>query len=161
MDKELLTLEMKARPVVFGNVYLNVPGGDYLKFGMNIIAAVENIGAQHGTVSGSNLKRGIHYIQKETQCSSKRQIKMMLRNVQNARIHNPNDSTYIYRCSIKYYAKLFKFIVDTAAIDKPDGRLYSEHLVPGAKVGLWYVSQNGINDQIRNTALNIYDNINY
>lgn len=161
MDKELHTIDMQARPVVFGNVYLNVPGDDYLKFGMNIIAAVENIGAQHGTVSGSNLKKGIHYIQKETQCSSKRQIKMMLRNVQNAVIHNPYDSAYIYRCSIKHYAKVFKFIVDTASIDKPAGCLYSKYLIPEAKAGLWYVSQNGKNDQIKNIALNIYNNIDY
>lgn len=161
MDKELHAIDMQARPVVFWNVYLNVPGDDYLKFGMNIIAAVENIGAQHGTVSGSNLKKGIHYIQKETQCSSKRQIKMMLRNVQNAMIHNPYDSAYIYRCSIKYYAKVFKFIVDTASIDKPDDCLYSKYLIPEVKSGLWYVSQNGKNDQIKNIALNIYNNIDY
>lgn len=47
MDKELHTIDMQARPVVLGNVYLNVPGDNYLKFGRNIIAAVENIGAQH------------------------------------------------------------------------------------------------------------------
>lgn len=57
MDKELHTIDIQARPVVLGNVYLNVPGDNYLKFGRNIIAAVENIGAQHGTVSGSNLKK--------------------------------------------------------------------------------------------------------
>ena len=161
MDKELHTIDMQARPVVLGNVYLNVPGDNYLKFGRNIIAAVENIGVQHGTVSGSNFKKGIHYIQKETQCPSKRQIKMMLRNVQNAMIHNPDDSSYIYRCSKKYYAQIFKFIVNTASIDKPDGVSYSEYLIPEAKMGLWYVSQNGINNQVRNTALNIYNSINY
>lgn len=161
MDRELLTVDMHARPVIFGNVYLNVPGGDYLKFGTNIIAAVENIGMQRGTISGSNLKKGIHYIQKETQCSSKRQIKMMLRNVQNALIHNPDDSKYIYRCSIKYYAKVFKFIVDTAAICKPESSLYSEYLVPDAKQGLLYVSRNGKNDQIKNIAEAIHDSIDY
>ena len=161
MDKELYTPEMQARPVIYGNVYLNVPGGEYLKFGKNIITAVEKIGAQHGTVSGSNLKKGIHYIQKETACSSKRQIKMMLRNVHNAMIHNTDDSTYIYRCSIKYYEKVFKYIVDTASINKPKGKLYSEYLVPEAKAGLWYVSQYGNSNQIRNTALNIYNNIDY
>lgn len=160
MDRELQTIEMRIRPVVFGDIYLNVPGGDYLEFNRKMISAVENIGAKYGTVSGSKLKKGIHYIKQRTGCPSTRQIKMMLRNVENASLHTPNDTAYLYRCSIDYYAIIFKFIVETASVVLPDGFAeFSSFLIPKTKAGIEYVENNANDEATRNIATRILNDL--
>ena len=100
---DLNTLEMRLIPLTFGNIYLNVPGGDYQQYNRELIKLVEYIGQNFGTISGSNLKKGIHYIYQQMKGPSKRQIKMTLRNVSNSLIKDEYDTPYVYRCSKKYY----------------------------------------------------------
>ena len=51
---DLNTLEMRLIPLTFGNIYLNVPGGDYQQYNRELIKLVEYIGQNFGTISGSN-----------------------------------------------------------------------------------------------------------
>lgn len=159
MDKELHTLDMRIRPISFGEVYLNVPGGDRLKYNNSLIDAVEYIGAKYGTVSGSNLKRGIHYIKDNTGCPSKRQIKMMLRNVENSRFSYTEDTPYLFRCSKAHYIKVLKFIVSHAAIELPDGVYYSDYLVPDPKRGIQFVSIHATDEGTQNCAAKMYSDL--
>lgn len=161
MDKELHTLDMRIRPIYFGEVYLNVPGGDRLKYNNSLIDAVEYIGAKYGTVSGSNLKRGIHYIRDNTGCPSKRQIKMMLRNVKNSRFAYAEDSSYLFRCSKVHYIKILKFIISHSAIELPNGVCYSDYLVPDPKRGIQYVSNHAIDEGTQNCASNMYRDLSF
>lgn len=161
MDKELYTLDMRIRPVSFGGVYLNVPGGDQRNYNSKLINAVERIGAKYGTVSGSNLKRGIHYIKDKTGCPSKRQIKMMLRNVENSRFSYTDDTPYLFRCSKAHYINVLKFIVSHASITLPNGVCYSDYLVPDPKRGIHFVSIHASDEGTQNCAANLYSDLTF
>jgi len=140
MCEELKTIEMEYRPIVCGNVYINVPGGDELRFYNLLIKIVEDIGEKYGSIRGSNLKKGIHYIYSKTECSSKRQIKMMMRNVPRACIHERNDVGFIFRCSRKHYIELLGLIIKFSPYAKD---LQPSRLVPDTIDGLRYVANNG------------------
>lgn len=161
MDKELQTFEMRVRPLIFGTVYLNVPGGNYIHFNKELISAVEYLGNRYGTIPGSNLKKGIHYIQTQTTCSSKRQIKMMLRNVENSRIAYEDDTAYLFRCSIKHYAEVLKFIVENAPINLPTNMLYTDYLVPEAKDGINFVAVHAIDQHTQDVAASMYNSLSF
>lgn len=161
MDKELQTIDMRVRPVIFGKVYLNAPGGNYVHFNKALISAVEHIGNKYGTISGSNLKKGIHYIKTQTTCSSKRQIKMMLRNVENSMIAYDDDTAYIFRCSIKHYVEVLKFIVDNAPINLPADVLYTDFLVPEAKDGINFVAIHAVDQHTQNVAASMYNGLSF
>ena len=114
MDAELRTFDMEHAPLAYGNVYVNVPGTNNLIFYDNLIIIVEKIGEKYGEGKGSNLKKGIRYLCRQTKCTSKRQIKMMLRNVPRTVLHMPNTPGYVFRCSEKYYSKVLKVIIKFA-----------------------------------------------
>ena len=152
MRDEINTLDMRLSILVYGSTYLNVPGGTLLQSNTKLIKLVEKIGQKYGVVSGSNLKKGIHHISQNVSGVSKRQIKMMLRNVPVAIIHHPNEDKYIYRCSIKYYCKVLEFIISASEnLTAP----YSDLLIPEAKKGISYVSAFSNKDSIRTIANNM------
>ena len=161
MKDVLNTPDMKMRPLVLGNVYLNVPGGNHLEYNNRLISLVEKIGEKQTALRGSKLKRGIFYIKQNTTCPSKRQIKMMLRNVPNAIVHESGYDSYIYRCSINHYVEIFNFIIEHSNINKHDYYSISDLLIPKVKSGLSYVSTHGTNDKTRENAADIYNGINY
>ncbi len=159
MMKDVLnTIEINFVPVTYGKIYLNVPAGNYSQYNVELIKLVEKIGEKCGTVTGSKLKKGIHYIQSEIPGTSKRQIKMILRNVQNALIHDHNESLYVYRCSKQYYANIIKLIIETAKERKP-GVTNTDWLIPTAKKGIKYVSVHGISEEIRTEAENLLNKV--
>lgn len=111
MDAELRTFDMEHAPLAYGNVYVNVPGTNSLIFYDNLIIIVEKMGEKYGDGKGSNLKKGIRYLCRQTKCTSKRQIKMMLRNVPHAVMRERNDTGYVFRCSKEYYSEVLKVII--------------------------------------------------
>jgi len=145
-------MDMRITPIIYLNTYLNVPGGNYLHFNRELIAAVEYLGQCYGSVSGSNLKKGIHYIQKETGCPSKRQIKMMLRNVEKACLTTEDEFFYIFRCSKAYYVKVLRFIYEKSNINLPANILFTEHTISKVIDGIRYVTKYGKSDEIKNVA---------
>lgn len=114
MDAELRTFDMEHAPLAYGNVYVNVPGTNSLIFYDNLIIIVEKMGEKYGAGKGSNLKKGVRYLCKKTGCTSKRQIKMMLRNVPHAVLRERNDTCYVFRCSKEYYSEVLKVIIKFA-----------------------------------------------
>lgn len=114
MDAELRTFDMEHAPLAYGNVYANVPGTNSLIFYDNLIIIVEKMGEKYGAGKGSNLKKGVRYLCKKTGCTSKRQIKMMLRNVPHAVLRERNDTGYVFRCSKEYYSEVLKVIIKFA-----------------------------------------------
>lgn len=114
MNAELRTFNMEYAPLAYGNVYVNVPGTNSLIFYDNLIIIVEKMGEKYGAGKGSNLKKGVRYLCKKTGCTSKRQIKMMLRNVPHAVLRERNDTGYVFRCSKEYYSEVLKVIIKFA-----------------------------------------------
>ena len=151
MRDVLNTIEINFVPITYGKIYLNVPSGNYSQNNIELIKLVEKIGESHGTVTGSKLKKGIHYIQSEIPGTSKRQIKMTLRNVQNALIHNNNETPYIYRCSKRYYADIIRLVLETTK-ERKTNVTNTDWLIPTAKRGIKFISLNGVSDEIRNEA---------
>lgn len=152
MGDEMNTLEMRLPTLVYGSTYLNVPGGTLPQHNTKLVKLVEEIGQTYGVISGSNLKKGIHHISQNVSGVSKRQIKMMLRNVPVAIIHNPNEDEYIYRCSIKYYSKVLEYIIKISNNLTPP---YSDTLIPEVKRGINFVSAFSKKESIRTIANNI------
>ena len=153
---DLNTLEMRLIPLTFGNIYLNVPGGDYQQYNRELIKLVEYIGQNFGIISGSNLKKGIHYIYQQMKGPSKRQIKMTLRNVSNSLIKDEYDTPYVYRCSKKYYKNIIELVIQKSNEKRQN---YSDWLIPEVKKGVKFVCMYGKTDIIRTIATTLLTDI--
>lgn len=155
--KDITTLEMQVRPLFFFRVYFNVPGGDELVFNNDLIKLVQDIGNKFGTVKGSALKKGIHYIKNNTGASSKREIKMMLRNAPNAFLVDENDCRYVFRCSNNHFVEIFKFIVEKSKLTSEDN--LSEKYLHNQMIGFRYVAANGTTEEKINIANDFLDKL--
>lgn len=146
MEPELQTLDMTLRPIVFGNVYLNVPGGDMQIIHSRLTQIVESMGRTQSRGRESDLKKGIRLIYSSTICESKRQIKMVFRNVPNSIIKNSEDTAFVFRCSKKHFAEIIEFIVMHS-----DDRLSMNinDLIPETIEGLRYVAVFGVTEKVR------------
>ncbi len=158
--KDLNTLEMRLIPLTFGNIYLNVPGGYYQEYNRELIKLVEDIGQRFGTISGSKLKKGIHYIYQQIKGPSKRQIKLTLRNVPNSLIRKEDEFPYVYRCTKRYYKDILELIIQKLKASNSE-MSNSDWLIPKVKKGIKYVSAEGTNDEIRTVATNLLNDIEY
>ena len=133
-------------PVLFYfNTYLNVPSTENTPtYNYNLITWVEELGKKYGKKGNeSNLKKGMRFLKEKTGCPSIRQIKMMMRSVPVAYIHNENENAYIFRCSINYYTKLLTNIIQDPIYVNSTGEPNSEYLIYDVKIGLDYVNKNG------------------
>lgn len=136
---------------VFSNVYLNTPATNR-DFNTRLISAVKEIGRIYGTVKGSDLKKGIHYIFHNTSCPSKRQIKMMLMSVPNAIIRDKLETDYIYRCSKDHFVEVFEFIIEKAQLPIQPGQTRAGFYLCRQVAGINYVISNSCNPSSLKTA---------
>lgn len=151
MSNELTTWDMQISPIILSNVYLNVPSDKaYPLFYHSLINLVAEIGKKHGNVKGSDLKKGICFLKEQTNCSSTRQIKMMLRSTKNSFIREKYDKEYIFRCSKRFYPTIFDAIIKISQYSTKSS--YLDELIPNTIDGLNYVAQFGYNDETINSA---------
>ena len=148
---DLNTIQIRLRMPIFSKVYFNTPGDNSIIYNYKLIKLIEEIGRKYGNIKGSNLKKGIHYIYTNTNADSKREIKMMLRNVPNAIIKNEHECLYVFRCSIKHFVEIFEFIIKASGIDYGNKNL-AETFIKPQMVGFRYVAANGTTEETINTA---------
>ena len=154
--QELHTLDMTYPVCWYLNNYLNVPGGNTLEYNEKLIRLVKALGAKYGEGKGSNLSKGIRYIYYNTKSPSKRQIKMMLRNVSKALIHKDDViSEYVYRCSKHCFAEVFGFILDKMDISNDVDTNLADILMEKQMMGIRFVAANPPNEKIQNEAIKL------
>lgn len=160
VGSELNDIAMNARFLFLGNHYLNVPGGSKVNYCYNLIAAVKRIGKEYGKGKGSDLKKGIVFIKNSAQCTSKRQVKMALRNVHNVLIREEENTRYIYRCSTDYYAKILKTIIECDSNNKHKGISNADYYIPDIPVGLRVVIRRACKQSEQEVATKMLEKIN-
>lgn len=164
--KELNTMDMKVPVFMYSNVYLNVPSGKTPLYNRELIALVSYLGKEHGRGKNNNLSKGITFIYdslKEnssySKCITKRQIKMMLRNVPRAILSKDGVPSYIYRCSRNCFVEIFRIIINESDIKRHIKSDNSNNNNNCAQIflskqldGLCYLSQNGNSKDIKKEA---------
>lgn len=156
---ELNDVTMSARFLFLGNQYLNVPGGNKVHYYHDLISAVEDIGRTYGIGKGSNLKKGIVFIQAQSKCPSKRSVKMVLRSVHGPLIRDNGSEEYIFRCHMDYFIEILETIFKNIPDNNHGDNSKIDYYIPYTKRGLGYVEQNAYDEETRKKATAILNSI--
>lgn len=167
------------RHIAFVGWYINAPAGDErpeeLRFVRRIIC---EIGKKYGTIKGSDIAKGMHYIKHKIPNCYGRHIKLMIKSADNTIVRNENDVRYVWRFRKNTYSEILDLLISFIEENKvslsddmqieitkikkeirnPVGT-YSELLIREPLIGLNTVVQDGNTESRRNEALQLRDKI--